>query len=224
MTLVSTGGFLMATLPVLASGYLIYDAPLLRLWFSKTSGYVLYFRIIAIGLFLTFVLGLISYLFTFPKVPFLDLPLHYESAPIIALFVAGFFRFMSAVVVICFKKCNPQWEKKFILKILSEKELDQFIYERIINNQMIMVTLENQKVYMGWPIEAPDNEENKWLRLTPEWSGHRDEKSMITIQVNYSKVMNNSPIDQNYMLIPVEKIVTVQLFDEEIFRKFNSEP
>lgn len=220
----SASGFVLATLSVLASGYLIYDVPLLRWWLPKSTGYVLYFRILTTGLLLTFFLAALLYPAMLHNVSVLGLQLNPEFSPVMAFPVAVCIWGLATLGASIGRKYKPKWGKELDLKTLNGKELDQFIYEKISNGQMIMVTLENQKVYTGWPLEAPNNEENKWLRLLPQWSGYRDEKSTITVQVDYSKVIGNLPPDeQNRMLIPVGKITTVQPFDVEIFQKFNPE-
>ena len=217
-----TGSFLLGTLSVLASGYIIYDAPILRLWLSKSAGYVLYFRIITTGLILVILSAVLLHPFTPNDVPILDFTLTPEHAPIVAFVVALGLRGLAEFGTSIYGKRQPKWKEKLNRKRLDEKGLDQFIYDRINNEEMIMVTLENKKVYIGWPLEAPNNEDNKWLRLTPYWSGYRDEESNVTVQVDYSTVFGTPPPDdRNRMLIPVEKIVTAQPFDDEIFKKFN---
>ena len=221
MILASTGGFVLVTLSVLASGYIIYDAPLLRWWLPKSTGYVLYFRILTTGLLLTFFLGVLLYTPMLHNVSILGLQLNPEFSPVMAFPVAlGLRALVKGVTFIC-GKCQPQWKVQLKIQTLNEKGLDQFIFERILNKKMIMVTLENKKVYAGWPIEAPGNEDNQWLRFTPQWSGYRDADSKIIVETDYSKVLDTALLTTNRMLISVEKIVTVQPFDEEIFQKFN---
>ena len=203
----------------MACGYIIYDAPICRLWLSKSTGYVLYFRIIVTGLSLVLALTVLLYAPAFHGLTLFDVEIVPEHAPVLAFTIALAFRSFFAIGT---RLCGERRCKyKLGLKNLNENGLAQIVYERIHARKMIMVTLENNKVYAGWPLEAPNNEERKWLRLVPQWSGYRDKKSTITVQTDYSKVFNISPSNQNRMLIPVEKIVTVQPFAPEIFHKFN---
>ena len=211
------GGLVLAALSILASGYIIHSAPICRFWLPLSTGYVLYFRIISTGLVLVFFLVALLYTAATYGVPF-PTP---EYAAILAFPIALVGRGLAGAWVWFYGKKKPEWKYSLNLKRLNEKGLDQFIYERISTNKMIMVTLENKKVYAGWPIEAPNKEENQWLRLVPHWSGYRDEEAMIKVQINYSKVFGMSPSEQNHMLIPVEKIVTVQPFDAAVFDEFN---
>ena len=82
------GGLVLATLSILASGYIIYDAPILRLWLPKSEGYVLYFRIITTGLILVILSAVLLHPFTPNDFPILDFTLTPEHAPIVAFVVA----------------------------------------------------------------------------------------------------------------------------------------
>ena len=167
-----TNGFVLGTLFLLASGYLIYDAPICRWWWSKSAGYGLYFRIIVTGLSLVFVLTLLLYALPLHRFSSLDIELGPEHAPILAFAIALAFRLTAAKYIQFYGRINPDGKYKLDLKNLNDKGLDQIIYEKIYANEMIMVTLENDKVYAGWPLEVPNNEDRDWLHLIPEWSGY----------------------------------------------------
>ena len=217
-----TNGFVLGTLFLLASGHIIYDAPLCRQWWSKSTGYGLYFRIIFTGLSLVSGLALLLYVPPFHSFPLFGVALNPEHAPVLAFAIALAFRLIAAIGIQFYGWSNPDGKYKLNLKNLNEKGLDQIIYEKIYANEMIMVTLENNKVYTGWPLEAPNNEDSNWLRLIPEWSGYRDEKANIYVETDYSEILGSSlPSERDRMLISTDKIVTVQPFDEETFQKFN---
>lgn len=88
---------------------------------------------------------------------------------------------------------------------------------------MILITLESNKVYAGWPLEIPDDETKQWLRFAPGWSGYRGKNATIHIETDYSKVFDQSQMEKNHMLVQVEKIVTLQSFNIEAFQQFNLE-
>ena len=181
-------GFVLGTLSILASGYIVYDAPICRFWWSRSSGYVLYFRIIVTGLLLVSILSVLLNVPVFRSFTLFDFQFGIEYAPILAFAVALVLRFCAALFILCGSKIYPPWKHRLNLKNLNDKGLDQFIYERMHAQKMIMVTLENSKVYMGWPMEAANNEDSKWLRLVPQWSGYRNNESTINIQIDYAKV------------------------------------
>jgi len=218
-------GVVLGVLAVLASGHIVYDAPLCR-WFlsGKHAGYVLYFRIITVGLVLLFVpFALIATTEWFPA--FLRLlRLEQEHALFLTLPLALFLRMADWAFVYCGGLVSSEWREKLRMKELDGKGFEQFISEKINQRETILITLDSKKVYVGWPLEIPDNEDKKWLRFAPEWSGFRDDSSAIDIKTDYSKVFGPSEIKNNYMLIQADKIVTMQPFDIEIFEQFSSAP
>ena len=215
-------GLVLGVLSLLASGYIVYDAPIFRwFWPGRHAGYVLYFRIIAVGLVLLFVLYALFIIdFSFLRFSFLK-P---ENAPLLTLPFSFCLRALASAIVYCGRKLNSEWGYKLKLKEFSERGLDQFIFEKIVRREMVLITLESKKVYVGWPLEVPDNESNNWLRFAPLWSGFRDEDSSISIQIDYSTVLDEQRLQTNRMLVQVEKIVTVQPFELQVFEQFNPAP
>ncbi len=218
MTISLANGFL-ATLSILASGYVLYTAPVCRFWWPRVSGSALYFRSIATG----FAFFYLCYLSIYALIQFNLSPLELKIEHI------TFLAFPSALVLWTvitlgfwmYAKNNINWKQKFTLKSLRKNELDKFVYQQLINKGIIMITLENNKVYIGWPVEIINEEDSKWLGIIPMWSGYRDLQKGVHIQTNYSTVFGDQSSNQNRMLISVEKIVTVQPFDEETFIAFN---
>ena len=123
------------------------------------------------------------------------------------------------IVVFFFGKRNP--DRKYKLDLENLNELGKIVYEKVRGEEMIMVTLKNNKVYAGWPVEALNSQDSRWLRLVPQWSGYRDEQTRINIEIDYLAVFGMSPSKQNNMLISVEEIVTIQPFDPKIYKEFN---
>lgn len=219
------GSVVLGVLAVLASGHIVYDAPLCR-WFlsGKHTGYVLYFRIITVGLVLLFLpFALIATTEWFPALLRL-LRLENEHALFLTLPFALILRVVAWVLVYCGGKLSAAWREQLKRKELDGKGFERFILEKINRRETILITLDNRKVYAGWPLEVPDNEDKKWLRFTPQWSGFRDDSATIDIKIDYSKILDQRQLENNPMLIQVDKIVALQPFDIEIFEQFNSAP
>ena len=215
-------GLVLGVLSLLASGYIVYDAPICRWFWPRSTGYVLYFRTITAGLILLF----LSYwllIFAFRLFPDYSL-LQPEKALLWTLPLSCFLRILGTATVYLGNKCSQEWRNKLKLEELAGNEFGQFILEKIVRRETVLITLESKKVYVGWPLEVPDNESNNWLRFAPLWSGFRDEDSTISIQIDYSKVLNEKRLQNNPMLIQVEKIVTMQPFELQVFQKFNPAP
>ena len=214
--------FIVGTLSVLASGYLLYDARICRLFWPMYAGYILYFRIITMGLFFLFLLYFL-YVFLEKFTPFIEVwGITSKHALLLTFPIALFLRILHEALMWLACKVVPKWKDKLQLKILNERGFDKFIYEKIRDREMVMITLESGKVYVGWPLATPINENAKWLRLVPQLSGHRNAQFKVSFQVDYSEVFDDEPSDENRMLIPLEKIVTAQPFDIEVFEKFNN--
>lgn len=219
-----TNGFVLETLFLLASGYIIYDAPICRFWWSGSAGYVLYFRIIVTGLSLVIPVTAVLYVLAPWEIWFFNLKISHEHAPILTFLVALALRCLAKIGTLVYGGINPDWKYKLELNNINKNGLNILVCERVYEEKMIMVTLENQKVYVGWPINYSSNEDEKWLGIVPQWSGYRDNKTNINLEINYSKILGYEPSKQNRMLISVEKVVTVQPFDEETFIAFNPDP
>lgn len=202
---------------VLASGYIA----LIALFPSKYTGYVLYFRTVVAGLVL---LSLAYVLITADFLSFL--PLDWlngvlKNLPILSFLIAFILLALRAIVVWFGNKYNLGWAHKLQLSKFNERGFDQYIYEKIYATQMVLITLENQKVYAGWPFEVPNNEDKKWLCFATQLSGYRYTDSTVKFQTNYSKVFDEPLLKRNLMIISVEKIVSVQPFDIETYLRFN---
>jgi len=151
-------------------------------------------------------------------------PLRPEGVLFLTFPLALVLRGLAFAAVYCRRKIDSQWGEKLKLRELDGKGLERFVSEKISHREMILITLENKKVYVGWPLEVPDDETKQWLRFAPEWSGYRDDESAtIRIETDYSRVFDQSRLEKNHMLIQVEKIVTLQPFDIEAFQQFNLE-
>ncbi len=215
--------FALSALSILACGYIIYDAPICRRWWSRYVGYVLYFRIIVAGLFLVLLLTLLLDMPPLRGFALAHIKLGPEHAPILAFLLAIGLRILAKIFVLYYGKLDPEWLYRLDLKSLSHTEIGQIVYEKIRNKEMIMITLKNNKVYAGWPTEVSDSEYAIWLRLAPRWSGYRDEKYKVCFETDYSKVYGQLAPAQEHMLISVGRIITVQPFDPEVFEGFNPE-
>jgi len=214
---------LLGALAVLASGYLLYHVPLLHShWYRRTEGYVLYFRIIVTGTLLS---SLAVGFFPYYRSLFPDIPLP-NATFIAALALWLLFFFMEKALVIIF----PKLRDTLNLNRLEGQYFETFIYEKNIASEMIMITLENRKIYIGWPLGIlVEGQENKWLRLIPFWSGCRDEKGIVEITTKYDKAFRvtdkNSRSEQQesiIMLIPVDKISVLQPFYPDLWDAFHS--
>ena len=216
----ATNGLALSALSILACGYIVYDAPLCRLWWVRIGGYTFYFRILVAGLCWFYLIAVLLQLLPHREVDWLPyLTSRLQQTPIFAVIGALIFRLFAKVAVWIYT-LDTDRDYNLNVRRLDAEELATFVYHKAHAAELIMVTLKNGKVYAGWSRGIPDTD-SKWLRIVPEWSGHRDAQGMIAMQTNYTKVFSNTPdAEREPMLILVEEIVTVQPFDAEIFKQF----
>ena len=206
-----TNGFALGVLSIFACGYIIHDAPICRFLWARASGYVLYFRIIVIGLLLVACLTLLLQIWSPLLFGWRPTP---EDAPLGGFFIAIVLRGFLAVITLLTAKFNSAWKHKLTLNNADGNELVKFLHERIYKGEMMMVVLENGEIYGGWSIEVHKNNDGKWLGIAPRWVGYKDAHAEIIVTTKYS---DTSPTAHERMLIAVEKIVSVQPFDTEVF-------
>jgi hypothetical protein len=99
-------------------------------------------------------------------------------------------------------------------------------------NSLVSVTLDNRKVYIGWPVYSPDTRrETKDFRLLPAVSGYRDEQTLeLNLTTQYFEILEkvrNESIDglkanDFEVMLPLENVVSVGLFslaiDQQLFK------
>ena len=222
----STNGLVLSALSILACGYLVYYAPLCRLWWVRVGGHTFYFRILVAGLCWFYLIDALLQLTTLHGLQvdrWLNFDIAQQQTPLVAVIGAIIFRVLAKSVVWLYAR-DKNREYNLNLRSLDAEELATFVYHKAHAAELIMVSLKNGKVYAGWPHGIP-GVDSKWLQLIPEWSGHRDAQGMIAMQTNYAKIFSNTPYtEREPMLILVQEIVTVQPFDAEIFMRFAINP
>lgn len=70
---------------------------------------------------------------------------------------------------------------------LKGSDLERLVLKSQDTSLPIMVTLQNGKIYVGWPIEnISPGEDRKTLRLSPLLSGYRDDTHQVQFTTDYS--------------------------------------
>ena len=149
MTSLLANDFVVGTLSILASGYLLHDARIFRPLLPMYSGYILYFRIITVGLFFLFLLYFL-YVLLEKFTPFIEVwGITSQNALLLTFPLALVIRILHEALMWLACKVVPKWDNILKLKILAERGFDKFIYEKIRDREMVMITLESGKVYVG---------------------------------------------------------------------------
>lgn len=118
-----------------------------------------------------------------------------------------------------------------INKILRKNEFERLVMHSIKAESLLLVTLDSRKSYVGLPADTFDlghpDTAKKYLRILPLLSGYRNSSDMdFVITRDYLEVLSDdSPENEEKwrnleIVIPVDKITTLQEFDLDLYDLF----
>ena len=91
------------------------------------------------------------------------------------------------------------------------------VSESLIDVELIELIMANGKVYIGFPMGIKLNDE--YIRIDPYLSGYRDgETQILKITSKYYEIPQRKNL---YISVKVKEIISVRIFDLEIFSKFD---
>lgn len=117
--------------------------------------------------------------------------------------------------------------------------LEKLLLDAQINEQLVSISLKNDKVYIGFVIEPqlsfrPYSSQEGYITILPMISGYREsETKKVNVTTRYFEVIYNQELltssaikEKDFqMTIPEKEIITVNKFDYNAFKIFvNSEP
>jgi hypothetical protein len=114
--------------------------------------------------------------------------------------------------------------------VYSGNELELLLSSSFSQILLLQFTLDNGKFYIGWVKELPKPFTTNYIRLTPAFSGYRDEKHELVFTTQYLTVyasyiadgsVRNSEELRTDLVLKVDKINSVSYFDMEMYRRFN---
>ena len=206
---------LLLLLPCIVSGYLLVNAKFFLARFPERTGSNLYFRILLVGSFwvigwdatLRLLVG--DFLAKFQQYsPYLGLELILATLLAVATRMILDLRFPINVLQI-FRR--------------QAKNLELFITESIITSQLIMVSLTNDKVYVGRAVEMSLSDKTpEWLLMFVLISGYRRKDGRNVELTNYYlKARSESGYGGSSppMLISVKDVVSIQIFDPQLHQQ-----
>ena len=112
------------------------------------------------------------------------------------------------------------------------------LYYSIEKQQMVMISLKNNKVYIGWACQykvSKYNQPDPDIAFLPVYSGYRtkeEQKFKITID-NYAPIYleserdkepvnTNKEPDYRYItVIPKDQLVSIRMFNTKVYNEFN---
>jgi hypothetical protein len=94
--------------------------------------------------------------------------------------------------------------------------------------QLISITLENRKWYIGWITESPNlDPQELYFRLLPYRSGYRETDNLKTVYTTYYEgALGESSLRKEDLIItlPLKDVKAANLFDEDLYNDYFAEP
>jgi len=94
--------------------------------------------------------------------------------------------------------------------------------------QLLSVTLDNRKWYVGWITESPNLDPQEiYFRLLPYRSGYRDYDNLNPVATTYYEgALREEAFDPKDLIItlPLKDVKTANLFNEDLYNDYFAEP
>ncbi|WP_443943493.1 hypothetical protein ACJVDH_11215 [Pedobacter sp. AW1-32] len=125
--------------------------------------------------------------------------------------------------------------EKAIKKALkkSGNEMELLLSSSFFDAHLLQFTMDSGKVYIGWVKELPKPFVTNYIRITPAFSGYRDEKKELIFTTQYlsvyasyiddGSVTHQSELNTD-LILKVDKINTASYFDIDMYKRFNPDP
>ena len=111
-------------------------------------------------------------------------------------------------------------------------ETEKLLLKAMETGALVLVTLENRKVYIGWPAYSPDlRHESNQFRILPAVSGYREENSLELHPTTqyldiYERIRQGQVTDLQAndfeVVLPLDKVISANLFsldlDQDVFK------
>jgi len=124
----------------------------------------------------------------------------------------------------------PYRANRHLRSMVIEKDLEEI--ERVLSlafkeGMAVAVTMVSQKTYIGVPLVTGQDgvSETQWIQIQPLASGFRDDRGQLTLTTAYDSVYEDISGDDEgdvvpedfKVVLPIDKIVTVQHFDLDVY-------
>lgn len=149
----------------------------------------------------------------------------------VASWAAPFVGLLAFVLFSRFSRLTRLVIKWRLKNIFRKKEFEKIIWQAIDEKSVLLITLDNNKAYIGWPADTfdfsqPDTAKNH-LRIIPIMSGYRDSAMNLTVTTDYLASLGKTSLSEQgkyenllAVVVPVEKISALQNFDLDLYDLF----
>jgi hypothetical protein len=113
-------------------------------------------------------------------------------------------------------------------EVAPEDDLDGLIEESIGRGLSVSISLTNGKVYVGVPLSEKTDAQKAWLAIIPLASGFRTARGELEITTPYfptydqladGDAQDGRSLEDFRVLIPVDKVISIQLFDLDLYER-----
>lgn len=124
---------------------------------------------------------------------------------------------------------NKEHEIHDAIKAIGN-EFELMASKAIKENRLILLSLKNDKFYIGWVKEIPIPSQSNYLRIIPVFSGYRNKEKRLEFTSQYIEAYSlliedgrgNDFNDFNSdVVMPISEIITISFFDQEMYDILN---
>ncbi|WP_152630700.1 hypothetical protein [Thalassospira sp. HJ] len=121
------------------------------------------------------------------------------------------------------------YKTSVIEKILKDSPLDSFLFDALIKETQIMLSMSDRKVYVGFVLNMGEPNEHKGMDqeilLQPVLSGYRSSENLkVTFTTNYNLASSNDESKKLGIVLKQDNIVSATKFDNALFKDIADTP
>ncbi len=107
--------------------------------------------------------------------------------------------------------------------------MQQDLMKSFFDEELLMITLRNGKVYVGIVVELNEPQGQSYIRILPFYSGYRTDTMDVDLNTDYLSVyqgLENESSDSKAMetVICEDDIITTTFYRQKIFNRFRENP
>ena len=224
-------------LPLVGGFVFIKEWEATRYILPREDGHKLYFRSAYCGLFVSvaafFFLTLVIYAAATISWPFSSLFVAYSENLLdphlvfITLLASPLLGYVFARSLNIFTD-----ELNYYYAALQDNEFEYLLVKAMSSDLLVMVTMEDEKVYVGWvyKVSDPAKAERKYFSLIPVISGYRAERRKVEFTTFYDEVYRQTDDDLKHLdvehfavVLPAQRMLSARLFDPEAYDSFQEQ-
>lgn len=154
---------------------------------------------------------------------------HHFTFAVNALLIVGLL--LSPIMALVYAKILNKFSDrdKHFHEALKENEFEMLLVTSIYRGMLIMVTMEDGKVYVGFVYKTGDPAKNDraYFSIFPIMSGYRNEQGKVEFTTYYEPIYETQndllpelKIEDFALILPVSRLVSARLFDKTAYTQF----